>query len=86
MLSKEHEVKKKHNRRILIQILKAIKFLGRQGLALRSDSDEPNCNFIQALKAFDSGEITKWLLRKTNKHTRPEIQNEVLKIMGLNVL
>ena len=64
MLSKEHEVEKKHNRRMLIQILKAIKFLGRQGLALRGDSDEQNCNFIQALKAFDSGKITKWLESK----------------------
>ena len=40
---------------MFIRILKAIKFLGHQGLA----SDEKNCNFIQALKAFDSKEITK---------------------------
>ena len=30
MLSKEHEVENKHNRRMVLQILKAIKFFGHQ--------------------------------------------------------
>ena len=64
--------------------MKAIKFLGCQRLALGGDSDEKIV--ILTLKAFDSGEITKWLKRKTNKYTSPEIQNEMLKIMALNIL
>ena len=64
MLSKELEGEKEHNRKMLLYILKAIKFLSRQGLALRGDDNESNSNFCQALKLFDSdGSITKWLER-----------------------
>ena len=87
MLSKGHEEEKKCNRRMLIRILKAIRLLGRQGLPLRGDSDEKNCNFIQTLKTIGSEEeIIKWLEQKANKYTSPDIQNEILKIMVLNLL
>ena len=72
---------------MLLYVLKAIKFLSHQGLALEGDDNESNSNFCQALKLFDSdGSITKWLERKQNKYTSPEIQNEVLRIMALKIL
>ena len=87
MLAKEHEVEKRCNRKMLLYILKAIRFLSRQGLALRGDDNESNSNFFQALKLFDSeGDIKKWLERKQNKYTSPDIQNETLKIMALQIL
>ena len=87
MLSKEHEKKIMHNRKMLTLILKAIRFLARQGLPFRDDNDEANSNFFQALKAIDpNGEIDQWLMRKAIKYASPEIQNEILKLMALTIL
>lgn len=87
MLSKEHEKETKHNRKMLTLILKTIRFLARQGLPFRGGDDEANCNFVQALKAIDpSGEIDQWFMRKADKYTCPDIQNEILKLMALKIL
>ena len=87
MLSKEHEKKIMRNRKMLTLILKAIRFLARQGLPFRGDNDEANSNFFQALKAIDpNGEIDQWLMRKAIKYASPEIQNEILKLMALTIL
>ena len=39
MLSREHAQEKSENRQCLLQILSNIRFLSRQGLALRGDGD-----------------------------------------------
>lgn len=84
MLAKQHEVEKRSNRKML---LKAIRFLSRQGLALRGEDNESSSNFFQALKLFDSeGGIKEWLECKQNKYTSPDIQNEIWKIMALQIL
>ena len=82
MVVSEHAKEKEHNRQMLLLILKCIRFLGCQGLALRGDSDEKDSNFMQTLKVVGNvEEVKKWLLRKTEKYTSPEIQNEMLKLM-----
>ena len=60
-------------------ILRTIKFLGRQGLALRGNDDERNLNFM----AINStGAVSEWLKRKADKYTSPDIQNEILKLLA----
>ena len=87
MLVSEHEKEMKHNRMMLLLILKSIRFLRRQGLALRGDNNERNSNFIQSLKTVArDDDVSKWLHRKTKKYTTPEIQNEILKLMALSLL
>ena len=49
-LSLIHCQEKATNRRMFLKILSAIRYLARQGLALRGDSDEQNGNFLQLLK------------------------------------
>lgn len=65
-----------------------MKYLARQGIALRGDCDEENGNLIQALKmrGEDVMLLLDWIKRKTNKYTSPEIQNEISKIMATHVL
>ena len=41
---------KKHNQMMLLLILKSIRFLRCQGLALLGDNDERNSDYIQSLK------------------------------------
>ena len=44
MLSKAHTKKKEDNRECLLTILSSIRFLARQGIALRGDGDESDSN------------------------------------------
>ena len=50
LLSSEHQAEKARNRKMLLLILENIRFLARQGLPLRGDSDECDSNFIQLLR------------------------------------
>ena len=97
MLSASYASQKAENKRMLSLILSSIRFLGRQGLALRgryktSDDSttrgEIDSNFMQLirLRAEDNPGILKWLDRPQNKFTSPDIQNEMLSIMVLHIL
>ena len=87
-LSQQHAVQKVKNRQVLYQILSAVQYLGRQGLPLRGDNDETDSNFKQLLlmKAENDPNLALWLHRKENVYTSPDIQNEILKVMGLQIL
>ena len=88
MLSREHAEQKKDNRQCLLKILSNLRFLARQGIALRGDGDEKESNFIQLLKlrGNDDPKIEVWLQRKTDKYISHDIQNELLKVMALSIL
>lgn len=45
-------------------------------------------NFIQLLKLLSANNerMCVWLNKRTDKYTAPDIQNEILKVMGLHVL
>ena len=88
LLSQQHAAQKLKNRQALYQILSSIKFLGRQGLAIRGDGDESDGNLKQLLqmKAEEDPNLAEWLKRKENVYTSPDIQNEIIKVMGLQVL
>ena len=46
-LSQLHYQENATNRRMFLKILSSIRYLARQGLPLRGDSDEQNGNFLQ---------------------------------------
>ena len=73
---------------MLLKILSNIRFLARQTIAIRTDGDEENSNFIQLfkLRGEDDPKFAKWLEKKTDKYVSADIQNELLKVMGLQVL
>ncbi len=50
LLSQQHSKEKEVNRKMLLEILSSIRYLARQGLALRGDGDEQDGNFLQLLK------------------------------------
>ena len=88
LLSQQHAISKEQNREALYQIFVSIKFLCRQGLALRGDGCEKDGNFQQLLlmKSELDANLKQWLKRKENVYTSPEIQNEILKVMGVKIL
>lgn len=71
-LSQQHALQKLRNRQALYQILSSIKFLCRQGIALRGDGNESDGNFQRLLRM--KADIS------------PDIQNEVIKVVGLKIL
>ena len=87
-LSKQHSEEKADNRALLLKIIGNIRFLARQGLALRGSGDDENSNFIQLLKlrGDDDGRVGKWMEKKMNRFMSPKIQNELLEVMGLKVV
>ncbi len=88
LLSQQNAIQKKKNRDALLSIIKSIKFLCRQGLALRGGGDGFDGNFQQLLlmKAEEDSNLAEWLKRKENVYTSPEIQNEMIKTLGIKVL
>ena len=87
-LSQQHVKEKELNRSMLIKIMSSIRFLARQGMALRGDSSEEDGNFFQMLrlKAEEDPRMHEWLRKKTNKYTSHEIQNGILKVMAMQVI
>ena len=88
MLSQEYADEKKENRECLLKILSNIRFLARQGMALRGDGNESNSNFVQMMKLHgeDDSKLVKWMKKKTNKTTSAEMQNKMLQVMALKIL
>lgn len=87
-LSQTHAAEKSENRECLLKILSSLRFLARQGLAIRGDGDESDGNYIQLLKlrGEDDSRVLDWLKRKNERYTCADVQNEMLKIMALSIL
>lgn len=88
ILSKQYEMQMAQNRKMLLKILSSIRFLARQALSLRGHHNDCDGNLIQLLKlqGGEDGEMLKWLEKKTNKYTSPEVQNELLTLMATHIL
>lgn len=84
-LSDQHALQKANNRD---QILRCILLLCHQGLPVRGDKEEVDGNLKQLLqfKAESDTNLAGWLKRKENVYTSPDIQNEMIKLMGVAVL
>ncbi len=85
-LSQQFARELEDNGSMLIKILSCIRYLSRQGLALRGNGHENDGNLIQLLKLEGDQLTIDWLQRKCNKYTSHEIQNELLKLMAVHVL
>ena len=87
-LSAAHALEKTENRQCLLKILSNLRFLARQSCAIRGDGDESDSNFVQLfkLRGEDDPKIHEWTIRRTNKYTSDEVQNDMLKVMAMKVL
>ena len=89
LLSQKHQDQKVKNRAMLLKILQNLRYLSRQGLALRgSHGIEADSNFYQlfCLQIEDKQLLKEWMGKKTDNYLSPVIQNECLKLMALNIL
>ena len=88
MTSENLKTKMIENRKCLLKIIETIRFLGRQGLALRGREDDENSNFWQLLKlrTKDFPILKEWTERKSEKYTSHDIQNEILSLMAHEIV
>ncbi len=78
--AKENEQKEAYV--ALTGIVTSIKFLARQGLALRGhDSDDGNLQQLLKLRSTDIPELKRWLTGAKKHYTTSDIQNEILELM-----
>ena len=79
---------KQQNRQYLMKVLSSIWFLARQGLPLCGDSDKTNSNLHQLLVLWgeDYSAINHFLERQQLKYTAHAVQNDLLSIMGVQIL
>lgn len=87
-LSKEFAQEIAKNQKCLLEILHTVRLLARQSQSFRNGNDEMESNFQQYLKnqARHIPELTEWILKKTNKYTSHDIQNEMIEIMSNSIL
>ena len=87
-LSAQHAQDKLERRQCFLKLLSNVKFLARQALPLRGAGDESDSNYMQLLKlrGEDDPRVFDWLKRKTDKYTSAEMQNEMVKIMAVQIL
>ena len=88
MLSKAHAQEKSENRQVLLTILSNLRFLARQACAIRGDGNENDSNFMQLFKLCgeDNPKVYGWMLKRTDKYTSHDMQNDMLKAMAHKVL
>lgn len=88
LLSSAHAKEKAANRKNLVCVAECLKYLARQGLAIRGDGSEVDSNFYQLLllRANDDPAIKRMLTKKTDKYTSASMQNELLQTMALSVV
>ena len=83
MCSNAADTTMKQNCTCFLKIIKSVRFLARQGLAMQGHTDaESNFNQLLKLRANDVPLLTDCLQRKNDKYTSHDIQNELVSIMA----
>lgn len=73
-------------RNALLKLITSMKYLARQGLAIRGhDDDTGNFQGLLELRVEDDDEFRKWIGKKIS-YTSPAVQNEILQLMSNAIL
>ena len=74
MLSQVHSNQNKLNGHMLMTIIQNVRFLSRQGLALRGHDDESNFTQLLKLRSIDQTDTCDWLAKEgDDKYASPEV-------------
>ena len=88
-LNTQYAAEQKFHKTMLLKLLEAVRFLGRQGLPLRGhcedvESFEGNLYQLLLLQSEDFPRMRQWLHQK--EYISPVIINEIVKLMGQTIL
>ena len=86
-LNQQLNVEQSRNRQMLMKILSTMKFLCRQGLAIRKhEHSAGNFQELLRLRCEDDGELKSWLEGRKSSFTSVDIQNECMQLMAHHAL
>ena len=87
LLSEQLSKNQRSAQKCLRLIFTTVGYLARQGVALRGH-DESEGNFEQLLKCRSAGvpKLRTWFMKKKNKYTHHDIQEEILQLYGSEIL
>jgi len=86
-LNQQSNTEQSRNRQMLMKILATLKFLCRQGLAIRGhEHSAGNFQELLRLRCEDDGELKSWLQGRKSSFISVEIQNECMQLMAHHVL
>ena len=77
---------RKSEQRYLIDVIRCLRLLARQGIALQENANEDNFSQFMLLLGTKDNNITKNLASKKHQYIHHEIQNELLDLMDRRVL
>ena len=77
---------RKINRSYLISIMKCLRYLARQGIAIQGTHGDDNFTQLLKLMGTKDTSIIDRLSQASQKFTHHEVQNEILDIMAKQVL
>jgi len=87
LLSLQHAKEKATNRQMMLKLFSNICYMAHQGLPLRGDGeDDSNYNQLLRLRGIDDVHVLDWIKKKSDKYASPDVQNEMLEVMGKMVL
>ena len=72
---------RKSERRYLIDVIRCLRLLVRQGIAFQGDANEDNFSQLMLLLNTKDDNIKTHLASKEHKYTHHDIQNELLDLM-----
>ena len=76
----------KSERRYLIDVIRCLRLLARQGFAFQGDANEDNFSQFMLLLSTKDDNIKTHLASKEHKYTHHDIQNKLLDLMARQVL
>ena len=84
-LSSSANKEKSENREMLLRVLSSLRYLLKQGLSIRGhSSDDGNLMQLLRLRGEDCPLLSKWIQKQ--QYLSPEIINELIKLMGNELL
>ena len=85
-ISQQSELLRNENTKMLTCIFSSLKYLCRQGLAIRGKTDDSsNFHQLMLMRAPDVDGMTQWLIKRTN-WTSHGVQDEIIEIMDMSVM
>lgn len=87
VISSEYQQSVKENRECLLIIIDNIRYLLRQGLPLRGNTEnESNFNQLLEKDKRKNPKFAEWLRKKSGKYTSHAIQDEIIEIIAMKIL
>ena len=87
LLDKEVNQQRQVKRKYLLDVIRCLRYLGRQGISLQGHDGNDNFTQLLLLLGSKDSNITDHISGKVgNKYSYPDAQNELLNLMGTEVL